>query len=41
MGHPVAPQSFGAVTQLVLVDPDDGSLLAVSDPRKDGSPAAY
>lgn len=41
MGHTLASQPFGAVTQVLLVDPDDGSLLAVSDPRKDGSPAAY
>lgn len=40
-GHNVSQIKFGAVSQFVLINPDDGSLLAVSDPRKDGAPAGY
>ncbi|KAL4444378.1 hypothetical protein ABPG75_012115 [Micractinium tetrahymenae] len=39
-GHEVAPTTWGAITQAVLADPDDGGLHGVSDPRKDGAPAA-
>lgn len=30
-----------AICQTVVIDPDTGSVTAVSDPRKDGSPAGY
>jgi hypothetical protein len=39
--HVVAPIPFGAVNQLILRDPETGVLTAVSDPRKDGAPAAF
>ena len=32
---------WGAVVQLITVDPDSGNFTAISDPRKDGAPAAY
>ena len=40
-GHKVETSSWGAVVQGVLVDPSDGYLTGVSDPRKDGPPAGY
>ena len=40
-GHVVADWSSHAVTQLVLQDPDDRVLSAVSDRRKGGLAAGY
>lgn len=40
-GHTVLPTTWSAVVQGILVDPVDGTLTAVSDPRKDGAPAGY
>ncbi len=40
-GHNVTAFPWGAVVQLILVDPDTGNFTAISDPRKDGAPAAY
>ena len=40
-GHRVETSSWGAVVQGILVDPSDGYLTGVSDPRKDGAPAGY
>lgn len=42
-GHNVTlmGSSEAAICQTVVVDPDTGLLTAVSDPRKDGSPAAF
>ena len=42
-GHNVTlmGSSEAAICQTVVVDPDTGTLTAVSDPRKDGSPAGY
>ncbi|PRW56746.1 gamma-glutamyltranspeptidase 1-like [Chlorella sorokiniana] len=39
-GHNVSSTAWGAVTQAILVDADTGELHGVSDPRKDGAPAA-
>lgn len=38
-GHVVVPSDWGAVCQLIAVDPETATLAAVSDPRKDGAPA--
>ncbi|KAK9908735.1 hypothetical protein WJX75_002081 [Coccomyxa subellipsoidea] len=40
-GHDVQPTSWSAVVQGILIDPSDGTLTGVSDPRKDGAPAGY
>ena len=40
-GHKVETSSWGAVVQGILVDPSDGYLTGVSDPRKDGAPSGY
>ncbi len=42
-GHNVTlmGSSEAAICQMVVLDPDTGVLTAVSDPRKDGSPAGY
>lgn len=40
-GHVVDEGRWGAVTQAIVVDPDHGSLIGASDPRKDGAPAGY
>lgn len=42
-GHNVTlmGSSEAAICQTVVVDPDTGALTAVSDPRKDGSPAGF
>ena len=40
-GHNVTAFPWGAVVQLITVDPDSGNFTAISDPRKDGAPAAY
>lgn len=40
-GHDVQPTSWSAVVQGILIDPSDGVLTGVSDPRKDGAPAGY
>ena len=40
-GHRVETSSWGAVVQGILVDPSDGYLTGVSDPRKDGAPSGY
>ena len=42
-GHNVTlmGSSEAAICQTVVLDPDTGTLTAVSDPRKDGSPAGY
>ncbi|PSC67120.1 gamma-glutamyltranspeptidase 1-like [Micractinium conductrix] len=39
-GHNVSSTAWGAIVQAVLADPDSGTLHGVSDPRKDGAPAA-
>lgn len=41
-GHNLTYESGSmAVTQFIAIDPDTGAIEAVSDPRKDGSPAGY
>lgn len=40
-GHNVTGTDWGAVVQAVVVGRDDGRLVGVSDPRKDGAPAGY
>ena len=40
-GHTVVPVAWSGVVQSILVDPVDDTLMAVSDPRKDGAPAGY
>ena len=42
-GHNVTlmGSSEAAICQMVVLDPDTGLLTAVTDPRKDGSPAGY
>ncbi len=40
-GHTVEATDWGAVIQGILVDPSDGCLTGVSDPRKDGAPAGF
>ena len=40
-GHKVETSSWGAVVQGILVDPSDGYLTGMSDPRKDGAPSGY
>ncbi|EFN58125.1 hypothetical protein CHLNCDRAFT_141864 [Chlorella variabilis] len=39
-GHRIAATKWGAITQAVYRDADSDTLHAVSDPRKDGAPAA-
>lgn len=38
--HEVAASDWGAVCQVIAVNPETGALISVSDPRKDGAPAA-
>lgn len=40
-GHTVVPAQWSGVVQAILVDPVDGTITGVSDPRKDGAPAGY
>ena len=40
-GQTVAPTEWGAVSQVIVVDPDTGVLSGAADPRKDGAAAAY
>jgi gamma-glutamyltranspeptidase len=40
-GHTVEATAWSGVVQGILLDPVDGTLTGVSDPRKDGAPAGY
>lgn len=40
-GHVVDLGRWGAVTQVIVVDPNHNMLVGASDPRKDGAPAGY
>ncbi|KAL3136319.1 hypothetical protein ABBQ38_005583 [Trebouxia sp. C0009 RCD-2024] len=40
-GHVVDLSSSTAVTQAIVVDPDQNTLIGASDPRKDGAPAGF
>lgn len=40
-GHVVDLGRHTAVTQAIVVDPDLGTVIGASDPRKDGAPAGY
>jgi gamma-glutamyltranspeptidase len=39
-GHNVTSEKVIGITQFISVDPETGVVSAVSDPRKDGRPAA-
>ena len=38
-GNEVVATDWGAVCQAIVVNPENGVLTSVSDPRKDGAPA--
>lgn len=40
-GHNVSLSSWAGVTQAIVIDPSTRTLIAASDPRKDGAPAGY
>ena len=40
-GHTVEATNWDAIVQGILMDPSDGYLTGVSDPRKDGAPAGF
>ena len=40
-GHEVDLGQYSAVTQAIVIDPNLGTIVGASDPRKDGSPAGY
>ena len=37
--HEVVASDWGAVCQVIAVNPETGAVISVSDPRKDGAPA--
>ena len=39
-GHNVTLEKVIGITQFISIDPETGVITAVSDPRKDGRPAA-